>query len=74
MTVNLALLIYAVVFILLQFGMHIVLRNEATAHGQAVGRQMGCIIGLLWPIALLYFMVVGIVLGARWLWLKGRCE
>jgi hypothetical protein len=39
-------------FLLLQLLTRLLLRHEPTAHGQIVGRQIGRIVGLFWPVAL----------------------
>ncbi len=44
------------------------LRSEPTAHGQIVGRQMGFIVGLFWPIAIPWIIVSLAVFGVRDLW------
>lgn len=36
------------------------LRREPTAHGKIVGTQIGFWLGLLWPLALIWFTLVGI--------------
>lgn len=33
--------------------------GEPTAHGQIVGTQIGCLIALVWPLALLWFALIG---------------
>ena len=37
--------------------------GEPTAHGQIVGTQIGCLIAMLWPLAL-PFVAVMLILGA----------
>lgn len=51
-------------FVIIQIAVRLMLKSEPTAHGQIVGRQFGCIIGLVWPIALPWFLLVGLFVGA----------
>lgn len=42
------------------------LRNEPTAHGQIVGRQLGLALAIMWPIALAYFLVISPLIVREW--------
>lgn len=71
MTLELLAAIYVGVFLLIQVATSVLLRSEPTAHGQIMGRQVGCGLGLVWPIALPYLLVVGLIVGVSKL-LVGR--
>ena len=59
--------IYVAVFVLLQILTKLALRGEPTAHGQIVGRQIGCIVALFWPIAVPFLMIFFAWRGLCWL-------
>lgn len=48
--------------------------REPSAHGQSIIVPMGCALAFLWPIALIWFAVVGLWLGGRWIMGKGWPE
>lgn len=50
---------YIVGFVAITVAVRLMLRSEPTAHGQIVGRQVGCIIAALWPVALPWIGLVG---------------
>lgn len=60
MTLSTVLTIYAIGFATVIAAMWLALRKEPTAHGQIVGTQMGCLLALLWPLALVYGVIFGI--------------
>lgn len=64
------LLLYGIGFALIVGAVHWSLRKEPTAHGQIVGRQMGCLVALLWPIALPWFALVGIAVLVSKAWAR----
>ncbi len=39
------------------------LRSEPTAHGQIVGRQLGLILAIFWPLVLIWIAIVGVRFG-----------
>ncbi|MBB3858889.1 hypothetical protein GGQ88_000129 [Novosphingobium hassiacum] len=39
--------------------------HEPTSHGQSIIIPLGCAFAFFWPIALVYFALVGLVLGIR---------
>jgi hypothetical protein len=61
-------LIYLGVFLAIQLLVALLLRREPTAHGRIVGTQAGCCVGAIWPIALVYFVIVGIGAFVAWAW------
>lgn len=66
-----ALIIYVVVFAAIVLAAKISLRTEPTAHGKAIGTGCAVAIGAVWPVALPYFVVVGILFGLRKLFGQG---
>lgn len=59
---------YLAGFVLIQILFHFGLRDEPTDHGKIVGHQIGCIVSVLWPFALVYLLVVGLLMGATLVW------
>ena len=58
------LLVYVAGLIGIVMLVRIALKNEPTAHGQIVGRQVGCIVAVLWPIAVP--LLIGVI-ARQWL-------
>ena len=58
-------LTYLIVAGLIVVGTLIALRGEPTAHGQIVGFQVGCILAVLWPIAIPWILLCLASIGIR---------
>jgi len=58
-----ALGIYVAGFVLIQIGASWSMRTEPTTHGQDVLFGFGIILGLIWPIALVYLAIVLPIIG-----------
>lgn len=52
--------IYLIGYVLFQMLVKVCLRSEPTAHGHIVGTQMGCVVGLVWPILIALIPVAAI--------------
>lgn len=65
--------VYVTGFILIQLLTKLSLRSEPTAHGQIVGHQIGCIVGLLWPLVPFYAVLILLPSMAITAWVDRRC-
>lgn len=45
--------------IAVQVAGRLALRSERTAHGQIIGRRVLLVIGVFWPVALFWFLLIG---------------
>lgn len=70
MTIGLALAIYIAGFVLVAVFTLSIASREPTAHGQSIIIPIGCMASVLWPIALVYLIVVSIVIAIRTAWQK----
>lgn len=61
-------------FVLVMVLVAIALKTEPTAHGQIAGRQIGCVIAVVWPIAVPFLVIVALHHFVRkyWRYLKHR--
>lgn len=62
-----ALGIYALGFVAMVILLIVTTANEPTAHGQSILLGYGCLLVILWPLALAWCALIWIGLGLKWL-------